>query len=395
MPPEFGNFSNLNYLRLEDNQLSGNIPSELGNLSNLGWLGLINNQFSGSIPPELGNLSNLWYFGLSNNQLNGNIPPELSNLSNLIYLYLDNNQLSGPIPKLSSFSSLEVLRLSDNQLSGNIPSELDNLSRLFVLYLTNNQLSGPIPPELGNVSNLYELYLAGNRLSGDIPPELGDLQGLSVLDLSRNKLSGTIPASIANLPYLYSLDLSHNQFTFNGMESIAQSFTFARYSNQARLTIHKNNNALSVSAGGTLSNNTYLWYKKGRAGYTKITGDSVFHPTESGVYAVRVRNKIATNLNLFCEDTIYYTAPVALNATRNKEEIPNNSFSVYPNPAKDILHVQTNGNTSVSLLNQLGKVLLTTQIDKAGSINVSNLAAGEYYLKNNHTNASKKIAVIK
>jgi hypothetical protein len=37
-------------------------------------------------------------------------------------------------------------------------------------------------------------------------------------------------------------------------------------------------------------------------------------------------------------------------------------FSLYPNPAKDILHVQTNSAASFSLINQLGKVILTTRL---------------------------------
>jgi hypothetical protein len=37
-----------------------------------------------------------------------------------------------------------------------------------------------------------------------------------------------------------------------------------------------------------------------------------------------------------------------------------NLFLVYPNPARDILHVQTNGNASFSLVNQSGQTLLTT-----------------------------------
>jgi hypothetical protein len=70
-------------------------------------------------------------------------------------------------------------------------------------------------------------------------------------------------------------------------------------------------------------------------------------------------------------------------------------FSVYPNPAKDVLHVTTNGSTSFSLISKSGKILLTTNIDKAGSINVSTLAAGEYYLRNNATNVAKKVVIVR
>lgn len=41
------------------------------------------NQLSGEIPPELGNLAGLTVLDLGNNRLNGGIPPELSKLNNL------------------------------------------------------------------------------------------------------------------------------------------------------------------------------------------------------------------------------------------------------------------------------------------------------------------------
>ncbi|HXL56478.1 MAG TPA: T9SS type A sorting domain-containing protein, partial [Chitinophagaceae bacterium] len=63
------------------------------------------------------------------------------------------------------------------------------------------------------------------------------------------------------------------------------------------------------------------------------------------------------------------------------------------NPAKDIIYVQTNGNTSFSLLNQSGKILLTANINGKGSINISGIAAGLYYLKNNSTAAVQKVVI--
>jgi hypothetical protein len=68
---------------------------------------------------------------------------------------------------------------------------------------------------------------------------------------------------------------------------------------------------------------------------------------------------------------------------------------VYPNPAKDILHVQTNGNASLTLTDQSGKILFTKTINGKGEINVANLAAGLYYLKNNSTGAVQKVIVSK
>ena len=331
------------------------------------------------------------------NQLSGPIPPELADLLNLELLLLGNNQLSGSIPpELANLLNLEILRLRDNQLSGTIPPQLGNLSKLFSLYLDENQLAGSIPPELGNLLRLRNLWLDKNQLSGSIPPELGNILRLHELHLSGNQLSGPVPSFIADFMYLRSLDLSHNRFTFDGMELIAQKFPFAEYDWQMPVPLHVNGNTLSVSAGGTLSNNTYVWYQRDKPGNITIIGDSVFHPTESGTYFVKVRNKTAPDLKL-ASRAVKYTAPFSADAIAlNREQnFLNNSFSVYPNPARNVLHVKAKEKTSFSLIRADGKILLTSNIDKTGAINIRDLAAGVYYLRKNNTNASKKITIIR
>ncbi|HRI22816.1 MAG TPA: fibronectin type III domain-containing protein, partial [Panacibacter sp.] len=68
---------------------------------------------------------------------------------------------------------------------------------------------------------------------------------------------------------------------------------------------------------------------------------------------------------------------------------------VYPVPAKDILHIETNDNTSFSILDQSGKVLLTQIINGKGSINIAAIASGMYYLKNNNTGGVQKVMISK
>ena len=66
---------------------------------------------------------------------------------------------------------------------------------------------------------------------------------------------------------------------------------------------------------------------------------------------------------------------------------------VYPNPAKDILHVETNGSATFSLINQSGKILLTTNINGKGVFNISGIAAGLYYLKDNSNANVQKVII--
>ena len=202
-------------LHLPQSGLGGSIPSEISRLTELEWLALHDNDLTGPIPPELGNLRSLervlW---LSGNQLTGEIPAELGDLANLQTLRLDNNQLTGEMPaELGDLANLAALRLDNNQLTGQIPRELGNLAKLQDLYLNANKLTGKIPAELGNLPKLEFLDLSSNKLNGKIPAELGYLTELERLFLSSNQFTGEIPAELGNLADLEYLTLSYNQFT--------------------------------------------------------------------------------------------------------------------------------------------------------------------------------------
>ncbi len=320
IPSSLGNLSNLTALNLDINQLSGSIPTSLGSLSNLTDLDLSYNQLSGGIPTQLGNLSNLNILKLSYNQLSGTIPTQLGSLANLQILSLYANQFTGSIPSsLGSLSNLQELYLYQNQLTGNLPTELGSLSNLTTLSLGDNQLSGSIPSSFGGLSNLAYLYLFDNQLTGSIPSSLGNLSNLIFVYLYNNQLSGTIPSSLDNFTTLNYLDISTNNLTFDGMEGIATAYNFANYSPQAFIPIDQNGNTLSVSAGGTLTNNTYNWYNGGTLVATN-TGDSTYTVTAIGNYSVAVTNSIATQLTLYSDTIDVTTLPVKiLSFTATKE----------------------------------------------------------------------------
>ncbi len=246
--------------------------------------------------------------------LSGTIPSSLGNLSELTILDLAIGYLSDSIPSsLGNLSKLTDLELYDNLLSSTIPSSLGNLSNLTQLDLGENQLSGSIPSSLGNLSNLAYLNLGANILSGSIPSSLGNLSDLTVLVLAYNQLSDSIPATLDALPDLDALNLANNQLTFAGMEGIATAYAalspYVTYAPQANITLNYNDGQLSVSAGGTLSNNTYYWYNSGLLVATNI-GDSVFPVTETGNYSVAVTNTIATQLTLYSDTVDVSSLPV-------------------------------------------------------------------------------------
>jgi hypothetical protein len=233
-------------------------------------------------------------------------------------------------------------------------------------------------------------------LSGSIPSSFTNLPTLETLFLNDNRLSGSIPAIHSRT----RMNLSYNYFTFDAMEFIAETFTEAIYDHQKDIPVNQNGNTLSVSAGGTLSNNTYKLLKwTSRTTYTVVAtkrGDSVFHPADSGIYQIKILNSVATGLVLYSK-VIKYVAPsnpvIASSENTLQEYNKANVFRVYPNPARDVLHIEANGNASVSLIDQSGKILMTTNINSKGSIDVSNINPGLYYIKNNSTQAVRKVVI--
>jgi Leucine-rich repeat (LRR) protein len=179
------------------------IPREIGLLTQLTYLRLSINTLTGTIPPELASLTQLTELYLFNNALMGSIPSELASLTQLTSLSLSFNALTGTIPsELASLTQLKYLYLYDNALTGTIPSELASLTQLTVLFLNSNALMGSIPSKLASLTQLAYLFLDGNALTGAIPSELARLAQLTALDLSDSKLTGTIPASLCAITSL-------------------------------------------------------------------------------------------------------------------------------------------------------------------------------------------------
>ena len=148
--------------------------------------------FEGTISQFILPLTNLIYLDLNSNKLTGEIPPEIGNLRNLNFLNLNSNKLTGKIPsEIWDLPNLNILNLNSNKLTGEIPPAIGNLDLLYGLYLANNQLTGEIPPAIGNLKLLNELYLNGNKLIGKIPLEIKQLTTTNI-DLSMNMLLWTL-----------------------------------------------------------------------------------------------------------------------------------------------------------------------------------------------------------
>ncbi|CAL8122906.1 unnamed protein product [Prunus armeniaca] len=265
--------SNLTFLDLSNNHVSGELPDCWIHFKKLGFLDLSNNYLFGKIPTTMGYLFNIETLRLSNNRFVGELPSQLKNCRKLILFDLGENNLSCSIPEWlgDSLPNLGILILRGNQFYRSIPPQLCHLTRIQILDLSMNNISGTIPKCLNNLivlaqkgnssriiqgSYMYQLGelsifwnyeeeasltwkgvmskykstlglvksidLSNNKLTGEIPSEITDLVGLISLNLSRNQLTGQIPPRIGMLQELDSLDLSRNQINGRIPNSLSQ-----------------------------------------------------------------------------------------------------------------------------------------------------------------------------
>ncbi|KAM3192315.1 hypothetical protein ACQJBY_069504 [Aegilops geniculata] len=215
IPSSVGTLStNLEFLNMQDNSITGKIPEVVANLTNLHALFLDSNHLEGTIPTSLGKLKRLNLLNLGMNDLSGSIPPTFGNLTQLSTLDLGGNMLTGSIPSSLIGCPLQKLDLSNNSLVGPIPRDLFLINTLSIyMRIQNNLLTGDLPIELGNLKNIGELDFSGNLISRELPISLGGCQTLQFLNVSRNNLQGTIPSSIMQMKALLMLDLSHNNLS--------------------------------------------------------------------------------------------------------------------------------------------------------------------------------------
>ena len=95
-------------------------------------------------------------------------------------------------------------------------------------------------------------------------------------------------------------------------------------------------------------------------------------------------------------DVLFKTGSSTIEATTENSaaiKIPSTTFFVYPNPAKDVLHIRDAGGAMVTLTDISGKTVLTQTITGNTDINISSLQPGIYFLRNQTTNEVRKIVI--
>ncbi|GAB4833527.1 hypothetical protein Ancab_039951 [Ancistrocladus abbreviatus] len=187
---------NLQFFGLNGNKLQGSFPLPSPFLF---VYKVDDNELSGQIPPLICNATSLFWPDLSYNNLRGVIPPCLSNLSSsLTFLSLQQNNLEGPIPaRFTASCNLKMIDLSSNRLKGGIPRSLENCSSIWSLDLSHNLIEDVFPTWLGALPKLRVLLLGSNRLHGVIPVNDGfGFPKLRIIDLSNNGFVGELPNQV-------------------------------------------------------------------------------------------------------------------------------------------------------------------------------------------------------
>lgn len=267
------NESQLSFLDVSYNQLSGTLPNCWSHFRNLIVLNLANNELSGNIPTTIGSLTQIEVLHLGDNNFTSELPITLKNCTELVVIDVGHNKLFGPIPSWTgdSLTKLAILVLRSNKFYGSIPPNICHLQNLQLLDMSINHIDGSIPECVGNFSEMRKIGavlptisysytssigstegsttvgddkvdvvwkgtlsqfgstlglvkgidLSCNALGGQIPREITQLAGLVSLNLSRNNMEGQIPPEIGNMRSLDALDLSDNRLSGHIPSSLA------------------------------------------------------------------------------------------------------------------------------------------------------------------------------
>ena len=203
LPDEIGDLSELTWLKVNGNKLTGAIPETLYDLSKLTTLTLQNNNLTGSFSEKLGQLTELTDLYIDRNtNLTGSLPASIGQLKKLKNINIAKTGIGGAIPaELVGCTALVNFMAYECQLSGEVPDFWDQFANVGVIQLYNNPgLVGPLPASCGRATTTatnYSLRFDGCNFTGNIPESYANLPSACKQFWAKgNKLSGVVPEGV-------------------------------------------------------------------------------------------------------------------------------------------------------------------------------------------------------
>lgn len=431
-----GDYNNLRYLFIQDNQLTGTL--DMSNMPRLTISFAHNNQFSDF---NLGVGADLQRFYFFNNPVTPGKSVNISTMRNLLDFRIQNLGVTNLITS-GTYDKMLYYLIQDNQISGTY--DISNMPNLRLSYAHNNQFTDF---KLGNNAELARLYLYNNPIVPgkvmDISPmrKLLDFRvqglGLSQLIMSGsysnmyyfiiqdNDIIGELDLStMSQLRLCYaknnlyenlklpsnfsdsSSELTHvnvrnNRLHFDDLipyNSVFGTINFY-YTPQRNVPTQVSGNTVSVNVGGGAD---YNWSPSG-------PNASSFTVTTNGTYSCEITNSTQVPGLIIQSDPVTVSA-FAESSNRTKEISIQNSSDIgtlktYPNPVPQgtPIHLELNLEESKSIyfslysiqgkkvkeFHQDGKEgMFTYQLDSSG------LSPGTYILQSEFDNKKHNKTII-
>ncbi|KAH9803420.1 hypothetical protein KPL71_001757 [Citrus sinensis] len=321
--------SQLKILDLEQNQIHGEMPN-LTEFTQLLFLSMDSNNMSGPLPLIS---SNLVYFGLSYNSFSGSIShflcDKINETKRLEALKLNDNYLQGELPDCwMSYQNLKILKLSNNKFTGNLPNSFGSLASLVWLDLGKNRLSGTIPVSLKNCTALESLDVGENEFVGNIPAWFGErFSRMVVLNLRSNKFHGPLPTRFCDLAILQILDIADNNLSgaipncINNLTGMVTANSFSR-SAQQHLPVPLDVDVILTEKASVVSRGEVVEYDEI---LNLVTVTAVSRNDLPKNVPLEVRNLKATQSLNFSHNTFTGRIPESIGVMRSLESV---DFSV-------------------------------------------------------------------
>lgn len=293
---------------------------------------------------------------------------DVTQMSNLKYLNFHDNNISAL--DVSQNTSLETLICSFNQLT---EIDLSQNIELKKLTIYNNLLSSI---DVTSNPNLESLNISKNPIDvlnvsqnlNLIVLRCGNHSSLfSSLEVSNNTILETLSVGdtqltnldISNNPNLKALGCDDNQLTSLDISNNPNLFSVS-CENNALVSLNLKNGANSTLVNMKARNNPNL-------GCIQVDDEDI------------ANTKVCITsdpLPSWCKDA---TTAYSENCILGVEDQGTVTFSIYPNPAKDILYIQAVEVLDKVQIYSITGVLIKTSKDS--SIDISNLATGLYFVK--------------